>query len=417
MLGSIVGDIIGSVYEFNNIKTKEFELFNPACGFTDDSVLSIATADWLINGGNLAKIYQKYGNETKLVRGGYGGRFSQWLDEENPQPYNSWGNGSAMRVSPVGWFYTTLEETLEKAKESAEVTHNHPEGIKGAQAVAASIFLLRNGMNKEELKKFIIDYFGYDLNRTVDEIRPNYKFDVSCQGTVPEAIIAFLESTSFEDAIRTAVSLGGDCDTLTCICGGIAEAYYGLPNSIAEKVIKMLPKNFIDVLMTFKELVTFVAPKSGETASREAFHKEMYDICEWDDNKPIIPCLLDFDGSMVVHNYPEIGEPVPNALELMREYTTKYNVGWILDTMRSDELLNEAVEYITKNGIKLYGVGKHPTQHEWTNSDKAYGMLRWDDNSAGIPLVFTKNNRPYLDWLAIDKQVRPMLQYLSGNNE
>ncbi len=414
-IGSIIGDIVGSVYEFNNIKTKDFELFNPACNFTDDSIMTIATVDWLLNGGDISRYYQEYGREYKCPKGGYGGNFSRWIMEENPKPYGSWGNGSAMRVSPVGWFCSTLEDTLQKAKESAAITHDHIEGIKGAQAVAASIFLLRKGATKKELKSFIEEYFEYDLSRTCDEIRPTYKFDVSCQGTVPEAIIAFLESSSFEDAIRNAVSLGGDCDTLTCICGAIAEAFYGVPHSIEEKAVRFLPKSFVRLLIDFQEVVDFISPKDGEVVEKQSLHKEMIDICEWDDNKPIIPCLVDFDGTIVKHKYPNIGEPVPNALYYMCKYSTTYNVGWILDTMRSGKLLDEAVKYLTDNGIKLYGVGKHPTQHTWTNSEKAYGVLRWDDNNAGVPKVYEDGERPYLDWDAIDKDVRPLLQSMSGN--
>lgn len=248
MTGAIAGDIIGSVYEFDNIKTTDFPLFTNESDFTDDTIMSIAVADWLLNGGDLAKVMQRYGRKYPYPTGGYGGRFSGWLRAKDPQPYNSWGNGSAMRVSAVGWRFDSLEKTLEVAEESAAVTHNHPEGIKGAQATAAAIYLARIGKSKPEIKQYIESTFSYDLDRTCDEIRPNYHFDESCQGTVPEAIIAFLDSTDFEHAIRLAVSLGGDSDTLACITGGIAEAFYGVPEDIQKEVEKMLPEEFNEIV-------------------------------------------------------------------------------------------------------------------------------------------------------------------------
>ena len=184
--------------------------------------------------------------------GMYGGMFRKWLESDDPQPYNSFGNGSAMRVSPVGWAFDTLEKTLEAAKESAKITHNHPEGIKGAQATAVCIFMARTGKSKQEIKEYIENTFGYNLNRTCDEIRPDYHFDVTCQGSVPESIIAFLESTDFESAVRLAVSLGGDADTMGAITGGIAEAFYGgVPEHIRKEVLKRLPNEFINVIQKF----------------------------------------------------------------------------------------------------------------------------------------------------------------------
>ncbi len=225
MLGAVAGDIIGSVYEFNNTHRYDFELFTPRSTFTDDTVLTVAVADCILHGKDYARTIWEYGN--RYPDRGYGGRFPNWLDSKDLKPYNSFGNGSAMRVSPVGFAFDTLEETLAEARRSAEVTHNHPEGIKGAQAVAAAIFLARRGESKGYIREYITDTFGYDLNRTLDEIRPNYTFDETCQGSVPEAIIAFLESNDYEDAIRKAVTLGGDSDTIACITGGIAQAHYG----------------------------------------------------------------------------------------------------------------------------------------------------------------------------------------------
>lgn len=252
MTGAIAGDIIGSVYEFDNIKTTDFPLFTNESDYTDDTIMTVAVADWLLNGEDLAKVMQRYGREYPYPTGGYGGRFSGWLREKDPLPYNSWGNGSAMRVSAVGWMFDSLEKTLEVAKETAVVTHNHPEGIKGAQATAAAIYLARTGKSKQDIKQYIETTFSYDLGRTCDEIRPFYRFNESCQGTVPEAIIAFLDSSDFENAIRLAVSLGGDSDTLACITGGIAEAFYGIPEDIEKQVSDKLPGTFQKVIKEFK---------------------------------------------------------------------------------------------------------------------------------------------------------------------
>ena len=251
LCGAIAGDIIGSKYEFFPHKDTYFPLFsNEYSDYTDDTVMTIANADWLITGESLLIIMKDYGKRYPTA--GYGGMFKNWLREDDPKPYNSFGNGSAMRVSPVGWAFDTLEKTLEAAKQSAEVTHNHPEGIKGAQATAACIFMARTGKSKQEIKEYIEKKFSYNLNRTCDEIRPTYKFDETCQGTVPESIIAFLESTDFENAVRLAVSLGGDADTMGAITGGIAEAFYGgVPNHIRKEVLKRLPNKFIDVMQKF----------------------------------------------------------------------------------------------------------------------------------------------------------------------
>lgn len=267
MLGAIIGDIVGSKYEFNNIKTKDFPLFSDGCIYTDDSIMTIAVAKALMSSHkeksdfkkNLVAEMQKLGREYPYPKGGYGVRFSCWLTSKNPEPYNSLGNGSAMRVSPCGMFAVTLEEALLLAKESAEVTHNHPEGIKGAQATAAAIFLAKKGKSKEEIHDYICDNF-YKLDKSLDEIRETYAYNETCMDTVPQAIVAFLESSDFEDAIRNAVSLGGDCDTLTAITGSIAWAYYRsmfatdeLPE-IAKKALAFLPDEFVDVISEFDEV-------------------------------------------------------------------------------------------------------------------------------------------------------------------
>ena len=261
MYGAILGDIIGSPYEFDRgRKTKEFPLFSRYSEFTDDTVMTIAVADALLDAqpdadeewtrNRLIRGMQRFGQ--KYPYAGYGGMFHRWLWAKDPQPYGSYGNGSAMRVSCVGWLYDDLEQVRRMARLSAEVTHNHPEGIKGAEAVASAIFLARTGSTKAEIKAYIEENFHYDLSRTCDEIRPGYHHVESCQETVPEAITAFLEGQSFEDVIRTAVSLGGDCDTLTCIAGSMAEAFYGVPEELKAECRKRLPGDLLDVLRRFE---------------------------------------------------------------------------------------------------------------------------------------------------------------------
>lgn len=250
MIGAIAGDIIGSVYEHHQIKTKDFPLFHPLCRFTDDTVLTVAIADAILSGRPYLESVREIGR--RYPGAGYGESFIQWLHSDDPRPYRSWGNGSAMRVSPVGFAFPSEDEVLRQAKMTAAISHNHPEGIKGAQATALAVFLARTGIGKEQIRSRIAKKFGYDMNRTVDDIRPAYSFDVSCQGTVPEAIIAFLDSDSYEDAVRNAISLGGDSDTLACITGGIAEAFYcGIPEDIQEKAHECLTSDLWQVTETF----------------------------------------------------------------------------------------------------------------------------------------------------------------------
>ena len=259
MYGALLGDMIGAPYEFDRgNKTKEFPLFCKHSQFTDDSVMTIAVAEALLNSRfqddvgiriALIKSMRKWGR--KYPHAGYGIKFSRWLRAKDPEPYDSYGNGSAMRVSAAGWLFDTLEQTRHMAQLTSEVTHNHPEGIKGAEATASAIFLARTGHSKAEIKSYIVNEFGYDLSRTCDEIRPEYRHVESCQKTVPEAITAFLEGTDFEDVIRTAVSLGGDCDTLTCIAGSIAEAFYGVPADLEAECKSRLPEDMLDVLKRF----------------------------------------------------------------------------------------------------------------------------------------------------------------------
>lgn len=257
ILGAVAGDIIGSVYERNNIHTTDFPLFSPFCRFTDDSVMTLAVAQWLLEGNMtsdaLVKIMQKLGRE--YIHAGYGGRFHEWLLSENPQPYNSWGNGSAMRVSPVGWYASSLEEALRLAEITASVSHNHPEGIKGAQAIAAAMFWAREGKGKQEIKALIEDTFLYDLEHTLDEIRPLYHFDVSCQGSVPEAILAYLEGNDFEEVIRLAISIGGDSDTIGAMAGAIASCTYPIPTAIARECASILSGDLNDILHDFTTFI------------------------------------------------------------------------------------------------------------------------------------------------------------------
>ena len=274
MYGAILGDIIGSPYEFDRgNKTKDFPLFSSNSTYTDDTVMTLAVADafhdassfqncrelkeenilWIRN--RLIRGMQRFGRE--YPHAGYGGMFRHWLRSKDPQPYGSYGNGSAMRVSSVGWLFNDLETVRFMARLSAEVTHNHPEGIKGAEATASAIFLARTGSTKAEIRTYIEENYGYDLSRTCDEIRPGYHHVESCQETVPDAITAFLEGQSFEDVIRTAVSLGGDCDTLTCIAGSIAEAFYGVTEELKEECRKRLPEQLLEVLLRVNEHINY----------------------------------------------------------------------------------------------------------------------------------------------------------------
>ena len=260
MIGGIIGDIVGSVYEFTpmNIKSKDFLFFDEQGSYTDDSILTIATADWLLHSGDVAHYYSRYGVENPWPMGGYGGGFQLWIVRSARQgdfrPYNSCGNGSGMRVGPVGWAFDTKEEVLAKARESAECTHNHPEGIKGAQAVALCIFMARKGASKDEIRKEIEREFHYDLNFTCDGIRDSYQWGGTCQDSVPQAIVAFLDGEDFEDSVRNAISIGGDSDTIGCMTGSISEAFYGVPRLMYDKAMTYLKPEFIDVVKEFERV-------------------------------------------------------------------------------------------------------------------------------------------------------------------
>lgn len=261
MLGAIIGDIVGSTYEFNNIKTKDFQFFTDDKEFTDDSILTFATADWLLHGGEPGTYYLRYAKDYPNPMGAYGSGFLSWVyGKDHSKPYNSCGNGSAMRVSPVGWAFATEEETLAAARKSAVCTHNHPEGVKGAQATALCIFLARKGMDKDKIKTRIEDDFGYDLSLSVDEIRPRYSWGGldnkgdggTCQGSVPQAIACALQADGYEDAVRNAISIGGDSDTIGCITGGIAEALYGIPAAVRTTGLAYLPQQLENLAEEFE---------------------------------------------------------------------------------------------------------------------------------------------------------------------
>ncbi|MCP1660304.1 ADP-ribosylglycohydrolase family protein [Neisseria perflava] len=255
MLGAAIGDIVGSRFEFDNYKATDFQLFTAASDFTDDTICTAAVADWVNRGcrDDLVPILQSWCHRYPHPTGAYGGRFSSWIQAEQPQPYNSWGNGSAMRVSAVGWAFDSLDDVLHYAEQSAIVTHNHPEGIKGAQATAAAIFWARQGKGKDFIREQIETRFAYALNRSCDEIRPDYRFNESCMHTVPEALTAFLDSENFEHAIRLAVSLGGDSDTLAAITGSVAEAYYReIPQEMVRQALEILPDELAEVLLAVK---------------------------------------------------------------------------------------------------------------------------------------------------------------------
>ena len=258
IIGAIAGDVIGSAYEFNPTRDHDFELFTPKSTFTDDTVLTMANALWLLEDEQhtperlvniMLDMCRKYPDR------GYGGRFARWIYDSNPQPYDSFGNGSAMRVSPVGYYANSLDEALALAKVSAEVTHNHPEGIKGAQATAAAIFLARQGKTKQEIHDYVEKTFGYDLSRTLEEIRPTFTFDETCQHTVPEAITCFVEGKDYEDVVRLSVALAGDADTIAAIAGSITSAIDEVPNEISQPVIALLSEEFCTTLLRFNELV------------------------------------------------------------------------------------------------------------------------------------------------------------------
>ncbi len=250
MIGAIIGDIVGSIYERNNHRSKDFQLFSYRCTFTDDTVLTVGVAEALMNEQDFRKHLHKWGR--KYPRAGYGRNFKKWIKSDNPKPYGSYGNGSAMRVSPVGMVFDTMEETLRVAEESAVVSHNHPDGINGAKAVAGSIYLARTGGSKQDIQEFV-ETLGYPVDFELDELQRSYRFNSSCAGSVPQAIYCFLISEDFEDTLRTSVSIGGDTDTICAVSGAIAEGYHGIPEWIEEEAMSRLPQDMVDVIEDFRQ--------------------------------------------------------------------------------------------------------------------------------------------------------------------
>ncbi len=320
MLGAMIGDIVGSRFEFDmGNKSKEFELFAPECQFTDDTVMTAAVAEALLDVGKDASVdeiekavtssMQKWGH--KYPDAGYGGNFYVWLFSDRfTGPYGSYGNGSAMRVSPAGWLYTDLDRTREVARATANVTHNHPEGIKGAESVAAVIFLARHGWEKADIKQYVTDEFGYDLSRTLDEIRPAYHHVESCQETVPEAMTAFFEGESFEDVLRCAVSLGGDCDTLTDIACAMAEAYYEVPKEINETAREYLTDDIMDVYSRFFEEILRI-----DRSYNEAFAKAKESAGSIEE---ILKDLSDEDANSLIRSLIRHSHNVQEKIELKK---------------------------------------------------------------------------------------------------
>ena len=253
MIGAIIGDIVGSRFEFDNIKRKDFELFTKNCSFTDDTICTVAVADAAMHGKDYGDTLHRWCRRYPTPMGGYGCSFSGWVLSDNPKPYNSFGNGSAMRVSAVGWLFDDLATVLAEAKKSAACTHSHEEGVKGAQAVASAVYMLRKGAGKAQVRAYVTETFCYDLTGTVSSIRKsNRRFDETCQVTVPQAFVCFLESTSFEDAVRNAISIGGDSDTIGAITGALAEAHYGVPADIEARAIGYLDARMRNVLTALK---------------------------------------------------------------------------------------------------------------------------------------------------------------------
>lgn len=355
MIGAILGDIIGSPYEFDmGGKTKDFPLFSRSSGFTDDSVMTVAVADALVKTlgktdgeirNALVKSMKLWGR--KYPDAGYGYRFCKWLSGDKNDPYGSYGNGSAMRVSAAGWLYDSLQETRHYAGITAAVTHNHPEGIKGAEAVASAIYMSRKGMTKAAIKDYITQEFGYDLSRTCDEIRPGYHHVESCMETVPEAITAFIEGEDFEDVIRTAVSLGGDCDTLTCIAGSIAEAFYGIPKELEEKCLAMIPEDFRNVIAGFNlARKQAVEVRTDGLRGNSIIERAIESYCGSEEHKDMLELLsviwgrMTDGGYLLVPVYDLNGDDeivvVSNNVSIEESFFVRRDVHYKMQTMSND---------------------------------------------------------------------------------
>lgn len=338
MIGAIIGDIAGSIYEFNNIKTTDFPIISDGCFFTDDTVMTVAVAEALIKGGRneaktekeMVKAMKKYGKIYPDA--GYGSRFSKWLSDSDPKPYNSFGNGSAMRVSPVAWYFHSLEKVEKFAEISAKVTHSHEEGIKGAKATAAAIFLARNGRPKDYIKRYIELKYKYDFSKTLDEIRPDYSFDETCQGTVPVALQVFFEAESFEDTLRKAISMGGDSDTLAAIACSIAEGFYPIPKEIRERALAKLDKPLLSMLKKWD--------KDLSVSSNPFEHRDIMLYTNYLLTNPHT------ERKTITHPETSQNYVVPEYNEIMFNF--------IRDAVVSEKFRNDYAQILAKHNIKSH---------------------------------------------------------------
>lgn len=338
MIGAIIGDIAGSIYEFNNIKTTDFPIIGDNCFFTDDTVMTVAVAESLIKGGRneaktekeMVKAMKKYGKIYPDA--GYGSRFSKWLSDSDPKPYNSFGNGSAMRVSPVAWYFHSLEKVEKFAEISAKVTHSHEEGIKGAKATAAAIFLARNGRPKDYIKRYIELKYKYDFSKTLDEIRPDYSFDETCQGTVPVALQVFFEAESFEDTLRKAISMGGDSDTLAAIACSIAEGFYPIPKEIRERALAKLDKPLLSMLKKWD--------KDLSVSSNPFEHRDIMLYTNYLLTNPHT------ERKTITHPETSQNYVVPEYNEIMFNF--------IRDAVVSEKFRNDYAQILAKHNIKSH---------------------------------------------------------------
>ena len=410
MYGAIIGDIIGSRFEFDRgDKSRDFELFTTECNFTDDTVMTVAVAEALLEAGKdadektiksyLIKSMKKWGQ--KYPDAGYGARFISWVLTEEPEPYGSYGNGSGMRVSPVGWLYDTIERTKEVAKWTSEVTHNHPEGIKGAESTAAAIFMARNGATKDEIKKYLVEEFGYNLTRTLDEISPSYYHVEDCMRTMPETFTCFLEANNYEETIRNVMYIGGDTDTLGAIAGAIAEAMWGVPLSIIADAKEFVPEDIAEVVDRFHSIVFKSDNDHEDTFADNKFIKMAAERCYYERNKENLLILLnvlrkrmDDEGEVLMPMIDVNGamsQLTADDLCLGKEYQITEEVRLRMDTVIDEEgnqwfplftdeeelnrkdttniRINTPIEQILRNGVtsdRVLGVVINPFGHMLT---------------------------------------------------
>ena len=383
MLGAIIGDIAGSIYEFNNIKSEDFPMLEDKCFFTDDSVMTVAVAEALMNGRRdpektatcMIKAMKKYGKA--FPNAGYGARFSAWLGNHDPKPYGSYGNGSAMRVSPVAWYFHSLEKVEKFAEISAKVSHDHPEGIKGAKAVAVAVFMARNGRDKDYIKRYMELKYHYDFSRALDEIRPNYHFDETCQGTVPVALEAFFEADSFEDTIRKAISVGGDSDTVAAIAGSIAEAFYPIPKEMAERAKSFLDKKLLNALAKWdsdmsvspspfekRDILDYTEyfltnPRTERRTIKRPGTEETVTVPEYDET------MFNFIRDVVPSSYMR-----KDYKEILAKHEIKNYQDMIIEVSDASEVLLEAMLTVIVVGEKA-----HPGNIAWAAEDGILGDI------------------------------------------